>query len=883
MKNLANFLIESELLLEDRLPAIKNKYTSIPTAHDPEAEGKSASDIVDHIAQHHDPSTAKRHTEWLIKSYKRGEFKLGDHEQSKRILGQFEGEHGNMQEKDINKYTRASLDRHTSDLKDTRERYYKMAGHSSVAAHEVPGVMRSAAPSDAHEACALGKGTKWCTAYQHDEDVYHDNGDEDGESEIVHHEGEPTDDNHFHNYHNPKRGERIIVHTFKDGRRFQSYQERDGDNTQLMDETNNPIGAADRKKYGHHLATAMIATGHASAAIEHGVVTNPKHFEEAMGAHKNSDFLARTLNNNDKVPAHVVRSLAHHEDSDVSEAAIKHENFPDDAIDGLAEHGEMHHLDALVNNHSMNPHHVQSILDNENVSDEHLYALAKNRNHDVESTHIDQIMDHEKASEDTKEEAVKHPMASHEQVTKALRGNEHGMALAATSHPSIQLEHLRDLYHRTVAMDQSNNMVRSIAAEQIYAGLAKHSKTPEDVRQHIIGNDTARGVNTHAIALQRNTSAETLHHVLGHAEKIGSTVLAHAALTHPNTDDSHFRRVLDSGSGAMRQLGAQHAPAHMIDGELNKPHESPHTHLGLLQNENLTKAHLDKLREVPQIGTSAEFMQKLASHPESTSEDLQHVLKHEPMNDMSGEHRVAKMAAMRNPNADKKTLMAGAESSDYDIKSSASAHRNADGEVLMHAMKHTPVTEYVPSAHSLVAHLQYNNHAGPEHYDHAYERLKDLHPTQALSVLRHADTSTETLRKATAHPNSNISIPARHALLDREYSKYNEGDNVDDKVNAAAKTRPVENVNKMFDTHRHLFNPEHIRTLWKVWNQHSDQYNPHMLFKLLHHPSTPVDILQYEKEHSPMQANKSVATQMLASRASVNESQTFIHFYRKAQ
>ena len=61
------YLKEQRLLLEDRLGKIKDIFKNkIDSSHDTLGTHKSSDDIVDHFANHADPTKNKEYTQWTV-------------------------------------------------------------------------------------------------------------------------------------------------------------------------------------------------------------------------------------------------------------------------------------------------------------------------------------------------------------------------------------------------------------------------------------------------------------------------------------------------------------------------------------------------------------------------------------------------------------------------------------------------------------------------------------------------------------------------------------------------------------------------------------------------------------------------------------------------
>jgi hypothetical protein len=89
-----NMLVEEylseEMLMEDRLDRIKTDNKFLDTSHDPYAIHRDPESIIDHLAEHGDPSTNKIHTQYLVGLYKRKAIRQDDVQKINGVLRQFD-------------------------------------------------------------------------------------------------------------------------------------------------------------------------------------------------------------------------------------------------------------------------------------------------------------------------------------------------------------------------------------------------------------------------------------------------------------------------------------------------------------------------------------------------------------------------------------------------------------------------------------------------------------------------------------------------------------------------------------------------------------------------------------------------------------------------
>lgn len=118
----AYILMQEELLIESRINWLKTNTKEISTEHDPQADYQGKDDIIDHLAEHGDPTKKKVYTAWLTKRYHAGDFKQEDAYKVADHLKTFDAHKAKLASADINKYN--SLD----ELKSAVAPYQNVAG-----------------------------------------------------------------------------------------------------------------------------------------------------------------------------------------------------------------------------------------------------------------------------------------------------------------------------------------------------------------------------------------------------------------------------------------------------------------------------------------------------------------------------------------------------------------------------------------------------------------------------------------------------------------------------------------------------------------------------------------------------------------------------------
>ena len=82
--------LSEDMLMEDRIDTLKQMYSTLDTSHDRNALHHLGSDIVDHFAQHADPTNNKVYTHYLLSLYKKKAIKQEDAPRIKEVLSNFD-------------------------------------------------------------------------------------------------------------------------------------------------------------------------------------------------------------------------------------------------------------------------------------------------------------------------------------------------------------------------------------------------------------------------------------------------------------------------------------------------------------------------------------------------------------------------------------------------------------------------------------------------------------------------------------------------------------------------------------------------------------------------------------------------------------------------
>ena len=218
MLSFKQFIILEQELLENRIETLKTKVFTdgFDTSHDPEAQHRDTSGIIDHFANKADPTSKKTHTQWILNQYKKGNIIQGDHSRINDVLSNFEAHKGKLEKKDINQYTSLShiekaVEPHLgTTTKRQQKKAIKSEGADLVHNDEKRGVTVHHIKTK-QASCSYGAGTKWCTAGKTDNTFNRDN--KDGPMFIIQHGGRKYQ---FHNESGEFKDEKNDDVEFKD-------------------------------------------------------------------------------------------------------------------------------------------------------------------------------------------------------------------------------------------------------------------------------------------------------------------------------------------------------------------------------------------------------------------------------------------------------------------------------------------------------------------------------------------------------------------------------------------------------------------------------------------------------------------------------------------
>ena len=230
--SIAYVMLQESILIENRLQYMKDNTKTLSTDHDTTGEHKDTADIVQHFADHGDPTANKAHTQYAVGLYRNKAIKQEDAPRLKAALTSFDKYKGKLkpEEKQLttkNYPTISSIEdkiaphEGTMTSKKEAQKTLDQPGHKLVHDDKDISIYHL---TDAEASKNLyggghqrgGTGTSWCTAAR-------------------------SENNMFSQYH--KQGPIHVIHRKSDGAVFQTHPESNS----FMDAKDNPISAEDFK------------------------------------------------------------------------------------------------------------------------------------------------------------------------------------------------------------------------------------------------------------------------------------------------------------------------------------------------------------------------------------------------------------------------------------------------------------------------------------------------------------------------------------------------------------------------------------------------------------------------------------------------------------
>lgn len=173
-KTLKQFIAESlALLLEGRIDTLKQKYKDkLSTQHDVTAEHHDSDAIVDHFAQHADPTHNKANTDWILGQYSKGNINQHDAPRVRSALETFERKKSLMPvehraitaHKTIGGLENALEPYRDQEVVSKKQQVRDIKSEGADKIHDSPNASVHHLKTE-EASCAYGAGTDWCTAY----------------------------------------------------------------------------------------------------------------------------------------------------------------------------------------------------------------------------------------------------------------------------------------------------------------------------------------------------------------------------------------------------------------------------------------------------------------------------------------------------------------------------------------------------------------------------------------------------------------------------------------------------------------------------------------------------------------------------------------------
>lgn len=238
---IAYVMLNEDILVEDRIQYLKDNTKTLDTSHDTTGEHKDTADIVQHFADHGDPSKNKSNTQYAVALYRNKVIRQEDAPRLKNAITDFEKYKGKLKPEDKQLTTKnypniASIEdtiaphQGTMTSKKEAQKTLEQPGHKLVHDDKDIAIYHL---TDAEASKNVyggghqrgGTGTSWCTAVR-------------------------SDNNNFKQY--ADQGKIHIIHRKSDGAVFQMHPE----SASFMDHKDNPISADDFKSIATPLHAA---------------------------------------------------------------------------------------------------------------------------------------------------------------------------------------------------------------------------------------------------------------------------------------------------------------------------------------------------------------------------------------------------------------------------------------------------------------------------------------------------------------------------------------------------------------------------------------------------------------------------------------------------
>lgn len=412
-------------LLEAKIDDYKAQERNISTEHDPEAQHKSAADIIDHFHKH-SPNGNVQHTRWMIDRYKKGEMKQEDAPDMHNTLNNFEKYKHNLPKKKIEQYKSISELKTAIHPYKERDEGVKAVNKNkidkgSTVTHDSPNV--TAYHIHTTEAAQeLGKSPKgeklgWCTSHP------------------------DPDENMFNHYNKESKGNFHILHMHKEEfpyRRIGGV----GASGQFQDENNKLI----KGKHFHDLLkrNPELEKIHAVTDTNHyktQKATNPKATKEDLDKLVNDkdDLIRQHVAANKNATKEHLDKLVNDKDSSVRMRVVTHKNATKE------------HLNKLSNDNEEGVR--QQVAENKNASKEHLDKLSDDKhpwvrsavaaNENATKEHLGKLSNDKDSS--VRQKVAENKNTSKEHLNKLSKDENEYVRIGTTHNQNIHKDHLDNL------------------------------------------------------------------------------------------------------------------------------------------------------------------------------------------------------------------------------------------------------------------------------------------------------------------------------------------------------------------------------------------------------------------------------------------------------
>lgn len=574
------YLAEQALILEDRIAFLKDKFKGISTEHDTLAQHHDSDAIVDHFAQHADPTTNKAHTQWIMGQYKAGAIRQEDHPRIHAALTNFKVHGKKLEKRDINQY------KSLSELEDAVEPHLGTASSNReekrITKHEGADLIHDDNGVTVHqiktkEAAKLyGKGTKWCTAGEHHNmyDYYAKN----GPLHVIQHEGRKYQ---FHvesgqfmdEKDNPVQPHQLhpdIWHSLGKSLHpeiaaFNVEFNNHHASKETLEAASNSTSTSIRGKVArHHNATPELIDKalrdrhpHVRSAATYSRNLTDGHIEKLLSDNQRGVKISAAQNIMRLTPTHLDKLLSS-EDADVREAASRHPNLNKQNLDRAVADSDYR----VQMNVATHPHATADHLDAAMSNHRYQVRSAVMRNPNSTADHVAKGLDD--ASRNVRELAMHHPSVNADHLTHVLKHEQDSdLRELAVSHNKATVDHV------TMAMKDPAIHVRHTALNSPHI-------TPEHVRQAL--NDPEPHIRERAFEASNH---HRTHEEISKGMRDPEHWVRAAAVEHPDASEEHIRAALMDSSSTVRMRASKHRKCTSEMIQTAKAARGPGPHPGL--------------------------------------------------------------------------------------------------------------------------------------------------------------------------------------------------------------------------------------------------------------------------------------------------------------